>query len=284
MSTVLDMYTKLFSSILDSSVWGESPEVCKVWVTLLAMMDREGYVFGSVAGIARRSVLPIEATQKALDVFLGPDPLSADLSRGSQTEGRRVEPAPGGWRIINAAYYRDLIDAEARRTVNREAKRRYRAKRRQPSAPTRVINCPGQSLNVLTSESYSESEAATEASPDQTRAPERAPPVVSEWPRTLRAGEAIGPKRLAIGQGLLQLEWDMEVWHRFVDHHIKVSYSFANESAVEAGWRNWCRNDRVRQRLEREKFRAFRDKQESAQADHKRPLPGNLMELAHARR
>ena len=38
---VASQFTKLFSSILDSTVWQESKETKLVWVTMLAMCDRQ---------------------------------------------------------------------------------------------------------------------------------------------------------------------------------------------------------------------------------------------------
>jgi hypothetical protein len=37
-------FTKLLSSITDSTIWGESDGVRIVWVTMLAMADRRGRV------------------------------------------------------------------------------------------------------------------------------------------------------------------------------------------------------------------------------------------------
>jgi len=45
-------YTKLFSSIVHSTVWRESNHVRLVWVTLLALCDRDGRVEASVPGLA----------------------------------------------------------------------------------------------------------------------------------------------------------------------------------------------------------------------------------------
>ena len=66
------MYAKLFSSILTSSIWSEDAETCKLWITLLALADREGYVFGSVLGLARQAALPLEAVEAGLARFMNP--------------------------------------------------------------------------------------------------------------------------------------------------------------------------------------------------------------------
>lgn len=122
------MYSKLFSSILTSSVWSESSDVCKVWVTMLALQDREGFVFGSPVGLARVCALSVDVVDDALGRFLAPDPRSGDILRNPENEGRRIEVVEGGWKIINGPYYRDLRDADERRIQNRDAQRRRRKK------------------------------------------------------------------------------------------------------------------------------------------------------------
>ena len=50
-------YTKLFGSILDSTVWATPATVRVVWITMLAMADEHGVVSASVGGLARRAVV-----------------------------------------------------------------------------------------------------------------------------------------------------------------------------------------------------------------------------------
>lgn len=45
-------YTKLFSSIIDSTIWRESKETKIVWITMLAKADRYGVVEASLPGLA----------------------------------------------------------------------------------------------------------------------------------------------------------------------------------------------------------------------------------------
>ena len=119
-----DSFTKVWGSILDSSVWGEPHYVRIVWITMLAMADQHGYVGASVGGIARRAnVAPCEA-EEALEVFQRPDP----DSRNEAHEGRRIEKVERGWHLLNYAYFRDLRDKEQRRAYEADRKRKYRAK------------------------------------------------------------------------------------------------------------------------------------------------------------
>lgn len=97
-------FVKIYQTILDSSVWGESPEVCKLWITLLAMADADGVVRASRGGLARRAALPREVTMDALAVLMAPDP----DDRSGVMDGVRVVAIQGGWRVVNHRMYRDF--------------------------------------------------------------------------------------------------------------------------------------------------------------------------------
>jgi hypothetical protein len=118
----METFTKLFGSITGSSVWLEDDRTRIVWITMLAMADRDGYVGASVGGLAHIARVPREAVELALAKFLAPD---AD-SRNPAHEGRRIELAPRGWRLLNHGQYRDQRDSEARREYFREQKRKSR--------------------------------------------------------------------------------------------------------------------------------------------------------------
>ena len=90
-----DGYTKLFSDIVDSSIWDEDAQTRVVWVTLLALSNPEGYVRGSVGWLAGKSKVPIQCTSLALQKFAAPDP----HSRTPDHEGRRIEVLEDGWLI-----------------------------------------------------------------------------------------------------------------------------------------------------------------------------------------
>lgn len=110
-------YTKLFSSITESTVWCEDNHVRIVWITMLAMSDRKGRVFGSLPGLANRARVSIEEATQAIEVFLSPD----QYSRTKVEDGRRIREIDGGWELINYDKYRAMADHE---TV-KESKRKY---------------------------------------------------------------------------------------------------------------------------------------------------------------
>jgi hypothetical protein len=120
-------FTKLFSSITESTIW-VAPDAHRIcWITMLAMADRMGRVWASVPGLASRARIGVDDTRAALASFLAPDP----DSRTKDHEGRRIEEIDGGWRLLNHAKYRAIRDVETTREVAREHMRRTRAKVRQ---------------------------------------------------------------------------------------------------------------------------------------------------------
>ena len=94
-------YTKIFSSILMSSIWEESNETRLVWVTMLALAGQFGHVDGTVKSLARVARVSVEECQEALDCFLSPDPggerrLDARQPCGLSAEDERRRAAAAG--------------------------------------------------------------------------------------------------------------------------------------------------------------------------------------------
>lgn len=144
--TLVDMndraYVKLFSSIVTSSMWSESPATRIVWVTMLAMKDNYQEVHAAIPGLARAANVPLKDTEAAIKKFLSPDP----YSRTKDHEGRRIEEIPGGWRILNGEYYRKLMSIEERREYKRikEAERRARMRGKPVDKDGQAVTERGQ--------------------------------------------------------------------------------------------------------------------------------------------
>ena len=149
------MYVKLYSSIIFSTIWSEDFETRVVWITLLAMADREGFVYGSSTGIAKVVGMPVEQLDPIIAKLTSEDPRSTDAERFPENKGRRLEKTDTGWKIINYSYYRDLRDSDERRHQNKVSQRKHRS----ASVSTR------QQQSALVS-SVSLSDAEAEATPD----------------------------------------------------------------------------------------------------------------------
>ena len=129
-----DTYTKLFSSITESTVWGEQYSTRIVWVALLAMADAQGHVYGSVPGLARRANVTQDEAETALAAFLSPDP----HSRTPDDDGRRIAKIDGGWSLTTHAKYRAIRNAAERAEYKQQWDRDHRGNR--PSADHRGLS------------------------------------------------------------------------------------------------------------------------------------------------
>lgn len=108
-----DPYTKLFSSITESTIWREPAGTRLVWITMLARCNRKGEVYAAIPGLADLAKVSIDECLVALDTMMKPD----RWSRTKDYEGRRIEEIDGGWRILNHAKFdrlRSDIEAEER--------------------------------------------------------------------------------------------------------------------------------------------------------------------------
>lgn len=221
-------YTKLFSSILMSSIWEESTETRLVWVTLLALADQNGHVDGTVKSLARVSRVSLEECQKALDCLLGPDP----LDRSGVAEGRRIVPEQGGWRLVNHAAYRAKMSADERRERDKIRKREARTSAVSARRP--------QTSEFVRDVSQAEAEAEAETKAEQKHeeehgaqnAPRRGGVLTSpaEFDRLRRTNAYVGarlrvPKKLhgdfiaALGGSSPDLT--LRAWYATVDEEIE---------------------------------------------------------------
>lgn len=117
-------YTKLFNSILASTIWREDDKTRLVWITLLAMADKNGIAEGSVPGLADLARVTIPECESSLVKLMSPD----RYSRTTEHEGKRIEKVEGGWAILNHAKYRAKMSADERKEYNRLKQRDWRAK------------------------------------------------------------------------------------------------------------------------------------------------------------
>jgi len=118
----METYTKLFNSIMASSIWTEDDHTRILWISMLAMADKNGEIHASVPGLARLANIPIASCEKALEKFKAPD----KYSRTTTDEGRRIEEIEGGWAVINHAKYRLLASKQDSKEKNAQRQKRFR--------------------------------------------------------------------------------------------------------------------------------------------------------------
>lgn len=109
-------FVKLYSSILESSIWTEDSDTRIVWITMLAMADSQGYVDAAVSGLARRANVSLPKCKEALSKLEAPD----EYSKSAAYAGRRIQKVERGWIILNYQEYRERRD-----TTGKDGRKSY---------------------------------------------------------------------------------------------------------------------------------------------------------------
>ena len=152
------MYSKIFTKILDSSIWLESNPTRIVWLTFLAAMDETGFAqFASTLNVAHRARVTDEEAIAAIKCLCSPDPNSSD----PDNEGRRLERVPGGWIVLNAIKYRNIVSRAVAQEKTRIRVTAWRERNKLPcNAP--VTPCTLSLRSETPSEAYTEAAKDTE--------------------------------------------------------------------------------------------------------------------------
>lgn len=150
-------FVKIYSSILDSTIWAEPAPTVKVWLTLLAMADPYGFVDGAMLGVMRRAIVSREECETAIRVLESPDP----DSKTPDHEGRRIERKEGGWQILNHRKYRDLRTDTQIATAQRVKQHRDKAKALHVTDVTNVTRRNGKKHDVRTEVEVDTTKATT---------------------------------------------------------------------------------------------------------------------------
>jgi hypothetical protein len=186
-------YTKLFSDILASSIWNEPDSVRIVWITMLALSDRDGIVGASVPGLAHLARQPLEATAAALEVLSAPDP----YSRTKDHDGRRISAIDGGWQILNYERHRERASIEEKRAKDAARQARKRERDRAKDASRKVTRGPARSPKIAQAEADAEAKAdasAGSSGPPTPAGPDVAMPSVPLGGRQDDQAAASGPE------------------------------------------------------------------------------------------
>jgi hypothetical protein len=168
-------FAKLFSSITESSLWGEQKEVRLLFVSMLARADSTGFVEASLPGLARMANLTVAEVEMALEVLEGPDP----HSKNPEFEGRRIDKVDGGWMLLNYDSYRNRRSDEDRRGYMRDYMRERRSAERRKQSVNPTANSVSENANSRPSVNHGKPALAQEETETETETREResaAPP------------------------------------------------------------------------------------------------------------
>lgn len=160
-------YTKLFHSILASTIWREDDKTRIVWITLLAMSDKHGHCEGSIPGLADFARVSLKDCEAALERLMSPD----TYSRSKEHDGRRIAAVEGGWQLINHGKYRALLSADERRQYLAAKQREHRSKKSKAvnKVSTKVNNVSDKSTRSTHTDPDPDPDTTPEATPDAQR-------------------------------------------------------------------------------------------------------------------
>lgn len=163
-------YAKLFSHIVRSTIWMETPTTRCLWLTMLAIADRRGNVMGSIPGLAREANISLDECLEGLNRLKSPDPWSST----KDADGVRIADIDGGWLILNYEKHRNARDIEDENAKARERMRKMREKRAPRKSVTRRnkansdaslrSDTPGSTTSTSTNASTTEQAAASSTS------------------------------------------------------------------------------------------------------------------------
>lgn len=112
------MYGKIFDSIYDGTLRADWKALI-TFQQLIILAGPDGVVDMTAHAIHGRTGIPLDIIEHGLKVLAEPDP----HSRSSEHEGRRIvlldEHRQWGWKLVNHAYYRDLISRADKREKDR---------------------------------------------------------------------------------------------------------------------------------------------------------------------
>lgn len=188
-------YTKLFNSIITSTIWTEDDKTRIVWITMLAIADKNGEVAGSVPGIARIAAVSVDDTRTAIGKFLSPDP----DSRTKDDQGRRIEEIDGGWRLLNHRKYREMASKDEVKESEAKRKAAWREQqKRNGKCPEMSRNVPDMSQDVpkISHIADTEADAYSKEEKNKRRVAFHAPSLseVEEYGKTLNPPFHKGPQ------------------------------------------------------------------------------------------
>jgi len=147
-----DNYTKLFSSIIASSIWCQDDKTRILWITMLSMSDENGLVKAAIPGLADLSRMSIPDCEKSILKLLGPDKYSKDPAH----DGRRIKQVPGGYLIINRVKYQKLGNDRTEYWREYKAKKRAEKKELSTLSTVDIVDKSGHSTNSTQEEEKEE--------------------------------------------------------------------------------------------------------------------------------
>ena len=125
---------------MDSSIWLEDKNTRILFVTMLALKDRDHVVRHGAFELSRKANLTEAEVLESLKVLQSPDTKRLEPQ---EFEGRRIEKTEGGWLMLNGEKYRKAMQDLYRKEYKRIKQAEYRSREepeteREPDAPLEI--------------------------------------------------------------------------------------------------------------------------------------------------
>lgn len=133
----MNSWTPLWNRIVDSSIWTEPYQVRVLFLTMLALKDRDHVVRYDAFGLARRANMKESEVMEAMKVLMAPDKKRIEPQ---DFDGRRVEAREDGWLILNGEKYRKLVGLTLR---ERKAINQYHYRQKQAEKAAALVGGSG---------------------------------------------------------------------------------------------------------------------------------------------
>lgn len=136
-----DHYTKLWSQIVESTLWRDDNDLIVLWIVILAKKDKDHVVRTPIPTLARFANMSVAECEKKLKILASPDP----YSQSPDHEGRRIlKLKTGGYFVVNGQKYQDHLKHEQRKAAVAAAVAKCRQKQKSRKGGPHVHG-PGES-------------------------------------------------------------------------------------------------------------------------------------------
>jgi hypothetical protein len=234
------VYGKIFESIYNGTL-RENWKALVVFQQLIVLADRDGVVDMTAHAIHGRTGIPLEIVEEGLEHLSRPDP----DSRSSAEDGRRIVPLDPdrswGWRLVNHAYYRDLVRYEDKRRADRERVAKSR-KVSRGVAPRR------KSSQRVANVAYTDTDTDTDIKTPPI------PPLTNRKAKTSPLKAVLTPERFDVPASLLT-RWNVAYPAVHVPTEIRAAFEWtaANPAHRKSNWTrflvNWLKRAQDRARV-----------------------------------
>lgn len=142
----MNTWAPLWSGIVDSSLWEESGDVVKVFMTILATKDSDHVCRMDAYKISRKCNLDELVVLNILtNVLAAPD---TRRKIPQEHDGRRIRLVEDGWLVLNGDKYREMVSAERKKAKNRRAQEAWRQRQKALAVSSKAGPSPGENAFV----------------------------------------------------------------------------------------------------------------------------------------